>query len=257
MKVVLLAGGYGTRLGEETHLKPKPMVEVGDKPILWHIMKTYSYYGFNDFVICLGYKGYYIKEYFSNYFLHQADVTMDLKNNKVEVHHSKAEPWKITLVDTGLGTMTAGRIKKIEKYTDGKPFMLTYGDGVGDINIKELLSFHKKHGKLATITSVQPAGRFGSLTLDAKDKVSAFVEKPRGDGSWINGGFFVLEQGIFDYISDDEKVLWEKEPLEHLAKDSQLYAYKHSGFWQPMDTLRDKNHLDELWNSGKAPWKVW
>ncbi|MFH1824989.1 MAG: glucose-1-phosphate cytidylyltransferase [Candidatus Firestonebacteria bacterium] len=256
MKVVILAGGLGTRLGEETSIRPKPMIEIGEKPILWHVMKIYSHYGFNDFIICLGYKGYMIKEYFANYFMHQSDVTIDLTKNETEVHISKAEPWKITLVDTGLNTMTAGRIKKVQKYIGNKTFMLTYGDGVGDVNIKKLVEFHKKHGKFATITSVQPSGRFGALTLEKDDKVIAFQEKPKGDGAWINGGFFVLEPQIFDYINSDD-VLWEKEPLEKLASECQLLAYKHSGFWQPMDTLRDRTHLEELWKSVKAPWKVW
>ena len=256
MKVVLLAGGYGTRLGEETHLKPKPMVEVGDKPMLWHIMKMYSHYGFNEFIVCLGYKGYFIKEYFSNYFLHQSDVTFDLKNNKVEVHHSKAEPWKITLVDTGISTMTGGRMKKIKKYLDAGTFMMTYGDGVSDVNIKNLLKFHKTHKKLATITSVQPAGRFGSLALGAKDKVEAFIEKPRGDGAWINGGFFVVNPKAIEYIGDDV-TNWEAHTLPKIVKDNQLAAYEHRGFWAAMDTLRDKVNLEAHWEKGSAPWKVW
>ncbi|WP_022854420.1 glucose-1-phosphate cytidylyltransferase [Thermodesulfatator atlanticus] len=256
MKVVILAGGFGTRLSEETHLKPKPMVEIGGKPILWHIMKVYSAYGFNDFIICLGYKGYVIKEYFANYFLHMADVTIDLKNNKIEVHSAKAEPWRVTLVDTGLNTMTGGRIKRIQKFIGDETFMLTYGDGVGDIDIKTLVEFHKKHGKYATVTAVQPSGRFGALELDEKDNVLSFREKPRGDGAWINGGFFVLEPAVFDYIEGDETV-WEREPLENLAKDGQLVAYKHRGFWKCMDTLRDKNELEKLWQSGNPPWKVW
>ncbi len=256
MKVVILAGGYGTRLGEETQVKPKPMVEVGDKPLLWHIMKIYSHYGFNDFIICLGYKGYMIKEYFSNYFMHQSDVTIDLKNNNVKVHHSKAEPWQITLVDTGLNSMTGGRIRRVSKYIGDEPFMLTYGDGVGDVNIPQLLKYHKSHKKLATMTSVQPSGRFGAIKIDEKDRVVSFVEKPKGDGARINGGFFVLEPGVMDYI-DSDLTFWEKEPLEQLAKDKELFTYKHPGFWQPMDTLRDKNQLEEMWSSGKAPWKVW
>ena len=256
MKVVILAGGFGTRLSEETHLKPKPMVEIGGKPILWHIMKVYSAYGFNDFIICLGYKGYVIKEYFANYFLHMADVTIDLNNNKIEVHSAKAEPWRVTLVDTGLNTMTGGRIKRIQKFIGDETFMLTYGDGVGDIDIKTLVEFHKKHGKYATVTAVQPSGRFGALELDEKDNVLSFREKPRGDGAWINGGFFVLEPAVFDYIEGDETV-WEREPLENLAKDGQLVAYKHRGFWKCMDTLRDKNELEKLWQSGNPPWKVW
>lgn len=255
MKVVILAGGFGTRLSEETDLKPKPMVEIGGKPILWHIMKIYSAYGFNDFIICLGYKGYIIKEYFANYFLHLSDVTIDLKNNQMEVHSVKTEPWKVTLVDTGLNTMTGGRIKRIKSYIGKETFMLTYGDGVGNINIRELLEFHKNHGKYATLTAVQPSGRFGSLDLN-DSRVKAFKEKPKGDGAWINGGFFVLEHQIFDYIEGDETV-WERDPLENLAKDGKLMAYKHTNFWKPMDTLRDKKELEMLWNTGNAPWKVW
>jgi len=255
MKVVILAGGFGTRLSEETDIKPKPMIEIGGKPILWHIMKIYSAYGFNDFIICLGYKGYIIKEYFANYFLHMSDVTIDLKNNQMEIHNVKAEPWKVTLVDTGLNTMTGGRIKRIQSYILNETFMLTYGDGVGDINIKELLEFHKKHGKYATLTAVQLSGRFGALDLN-ENEVNAFKEKPKGDGSWINGGFFVLEPQIFDYIKDDDTV-WEKEPLENLARNGQLMAYKQTGFWKPMDTLRDKRELEALWQSKNAPWKVW
>jgi len=256
MKVIILAGGLGTRLSEETDIKPKPMVEIGGKPILWHIMKIYSHYGFNDFVICLGYKGYVIKEYFANYFLHQSDVTINLKENNMEIHQSKAEPWKITLVDTGLNTMTGGRIKRVQKYIGNEAFMLTYGDGVGNVDIHALLTFHKSHKKYATVTSVQPSGRFGALNLDNNKNVLSFQEKPRGDGSWINGGFFVLEPPAFDYIRSDETV-WEKEPLENLAHDGQLVAHTHTGFWQPMDTLRDKNHLEDLWKTGKAPWNVW
>lgn len=256
MQVVILAGGFGTRLSEETDLKPKPMVEIGGKPILWHIMKIYSHYGFTDFVVCLGYKGYLIKEYFANYFLHQSDVTIDLKKNSLEIHHTKAEPWKITLVDTGSDTMTGGRVKRVQKYIGNKPFMLTYGDGVGDVDIKALVAFHKKNKKFATVTSVQPSGRFGALNLDEDRNVLSFQEKPKGDGAWINGGFFVLESDVFDYIAGDETV-WEKEPLERLASDGQLVAHTHSGFWQPMDTLRDKNHLEELWKNEKAPWKLW
>ncbi len=256
MKVVILAGGFGTRLSEETDLKPKPMVEIGGRPILWHIMKIYSHHGFNDFVICLGYKGYFIKEYFANYFLHQSDVTIDLQKNSMEVHQSKAEPWKITLVDTGLNTMTGGRIKRVQKYIGNESFMLTYGDGVGDIDVKALLKFHKMHKKYATVTSVQPSGRFGALNLDNNKNVLSFQEMPRGDGAWINGGFFVLEPAIFNYIRADDTV-WEKEPLENLAQEGQLVAHTHTGFWQPMDTLRDKNHLEELWKTEKAPWKIW
>lgn len=255
MKVVILAGGFGTRLSEETDIKPKPMVEIGGKPILWHIMKIYSSYGFNDFIICLGYKGYIIKGFFANYFLHTSDVTIDLKDNKIEVHSVKAEPWKVTLVDTGLNTMTGGRIKRIKPFVENQTFMLTYGDGVGNIDIKKLLEFHKSHGKYATLTAVQPSGRFGALHLEG-DKVKEFEEKPKGDGAWVNGGFFVLEPQIFDYIEGDETI-WEKEPLENLAKDGQLMAYKHTGFWKPMDTLRDKRELELLWQSGNPPWKIW
>ncbi len=256
MKVVILAGGFGTRLSEETDLKPKPMVEIGGKPILWHIMKIYSQYGLNDFIICLGYKGYVIKEYFANYFLHQSDVTIDLQNNSMEIHQSKAEPWKITLVDTGFNTMTGGRIKRIQKYVGNETFMLTYGDGVGNVDIGALLKYHRQNKKHVTVTSVQPSGRFGSLNLDEKKNVVSFQEKPKGDGAWINGGFFVLEPEAFDYINSDDTV-WEKEPLETLAQDGQLIAFTHSGFWQPMDTLRDKNHLEELWKTERAPWKLW
>lgn len=256
MKVVILAGGYGTRLSEETVSRPKPMVEIGGKPILWHIMKIYSHYGFNDFIICLGYKGYVIKEYFSNYFLHQSDVTIDLRCNKITIGKSKAEPWKITLIDTGVDTMTGGRIKKIRKYVGNKTFMLTYGDGVGDINIQELLAHHVKQRKLVTVTAVTPPGRFGALNLDESGNVLSFHEKPKGDGAWINGGFFVLDPAIFDYIGGDE-TLWEKEPLNDLARDNQLGAYMHQGFWKPVDTLRDKNELEHLWDSGNARWKLW
>jgi glucose-1-phosphate cytidylyltransferase len=256
MKIVILAGGLGTRLSEETDIKPKPMVEIGGKPILWHIMKIYSQYGFNDFIICLGYKGYVIKEYFANYFLHQSDVTIDLQKNALEIHQSKAEPWKITLVDTGLNTMTGGRIKRVQNYVGDDTFLLTYGDGVGNVDLRALLDLHRSKKKLATVTSVQPSGRFGALHLGPGGNVLSFQEKPRGDGAWINGGFFVLEPGVFTYIASDETV-WEKEPLENLAKNGQLVAHTHAGFWQPMDTLRDKKHLEDLWNAGKAPWKVW
>lgn len=256
MKVVILAGGLGTRLSEETELKPKPMVEIGGKPIIWHIMKIYSHYGFNDFVVCLGYKGYVIKEWFSNYFLHMSDVTIDLQNNNMEVHENYAEPWKITMIDTGMDTMTGGRVKRIQKYVGNETFMFTYGDGVGDVDIKKLLEFHKQSGKKATLTAVQPFGRFGSLALDGSDSVLAFQEKPKGDGAWINGGFFVLEPAVFAYIDGDETI-WERDPLEKLSRDGQLSACKHTGFWQPMDTLRDKFHLQELWDSGNAPWKKW
>jgi len=256
MKVVILAGGFGTRLSEETDLRPKPMLEIGGKPILWHIMKIYSHFGFNDFIICLGYKGYMIKEYFANYFIHNSDLTIELSENHVEVHNSHCEPWKVTLIDTGLNTQTGGRIKRVQKYIENESFMLTYGDGVGDINIKELLEFHKKHGKYATVTAVQPSGRFGALNLDERNSVISFEEKPRGDKTWVNGGFFVLEPQVFEYIKGDE-TLWEREPLENLSKDSQLVAYKHYEFWKPMDTLRDKRELEALWNSGSPPWKIW
>jgi len=257
MKVVILAGGLGTRISEETDLKPKPMIEIGGKPILWHIMKIYSYYGFNDFIICCGYKGYLIKEYFANYFLHQSDVTIDLAVNNIEIHQSKAEPWKVTLVDTGLNTMTGGRIKRIRKYVN-ETFFLTYGDGLGNVNIPELLEFHKRQRKLTTVTVVQPSGRFGSIRFDEKDEVKVFTfqEKPKGDGAWINGGFFVCEPEIFDYIEGDATT-WERQPLERLAAAGDLVAFKHAGFWKPMDTLREKIELDEMWNNGKAIWKVW
>ncbi len=256
MKVVILAGGLGTRLSEETVVRPKPMVEIGGKPILWHIMKIYSHYGFNDFVICLGFKGYMIKEYFSNYFLHMSDVTFDMEQNSMEVHQKYVEPWRVTLVDTGAESMTGGRVKRVAPYLGNETFMLTYGDGVADVNIGELVAFHKAHGCLATVTSTQPSGRFGALNLTADNRVTAFQEKPAGDGSWINGGFFILEPKVLDYISGDATV-FEKEPLEGLARDGELFAFKHGGFWQPMDTLRDKQQLEELWNNGKAPWKVW
>ena len=256
MKVVILAGGLGTRLSEETDIKPKPMVEIGEYPILWHIMKIYSYYGFNDFVICLGYKGYMIKEYFANYFLHKSNLEIDIQNNKINFLDSTPEAWKITLVDTGLNTMTGGRIKRVMKYLDGETFMLTYGDGLSDININSLLQFHLRNKKLATVTAIQPAGRFGSLSIDPNDNISSFIEKPPGDNFWINGGFFVLEPGILDYIQDDTSV-WERSPLETISIRRQLVAFKHKGFWQPMDTMRDKNYLNDLWKSGKAPWRLW
>lgn len=254
MKAVILAGGLGTRLSEETSLKPKPMVEIGGRPILWHILKIYSSHGINDFVICAGYKGYIIKEYFANYFLHMSDVTFDMNDNTVEVHHKKAEPWKITVVDTGDETMTGGRIKRVANYVDG-PFCCTYGDGVGDIDITSLIAFHKNSGRLATLTGVQPPGRFGAIQLNG-DAVLSFQEKPQGDGSWINGGFFVLDPAVLDYITGDA-TLWEREPLERLAADGQLGIFRHEGFWRPMDTLRDKVDLENLWESQKAPWKTW
>ncbi len=256
MKVVILAGGLGTRLSEETILKPKPMVEIGGKPILWHIMKIYSSHGFNDFVICLGYKGYVIKEYFANYFLHQSNVTFDVKNNTMQIHDSQAEPWKVTLVDTGINTMTGGRIKRIKNYIDNQPFLLTYGDGVGNIDIKKLVDFHHENEKLLTVTAVQPSGRFGALQIEKNLQVSSFLEKPQGDGAWINGGFFVCQPEVIDYLGDDSTV-FEKEPLENLAKDTQMMAFKHQGFWKPMDTLRDKHELETMWDSNTAPWKNW
>jgi len=257
MKVVILAGGFGTRISEESHLKPKPMIEIGGRPILWHIMKIYSSYGFNDFVICLGYKGYCIKEYFAHYFLHESDVTFDFRDeNRRIVHSHTAEPWQVTLVDTGLETMTGGRVKRVAPYLDGEPFMLTYGDGVGDVNIAELVAFHRASGKLATVTTTQPSGKFGALNLGDDDRVMSFQEKPKGDGHWINAGFFVMQPQALDYLDGDAMVL-EKEPLERLAGDGELMAYKHHGFWQPMDTLRDKNHLEDLWKEGAAPWKLW
>jgi glucose-1-phosphate cytidylyltransferase len=256
MKVVLLAGGLGTRISEETVLKPKPMVEIGGMPILWHIMKIYSAYGFNDFVICLGYKGYVIKEYFANYFLHKSDVTIDLVNNSVTVHDSHAEPWKITLVDTGNSTMTGGRIKRIQSHIGNETFLLTYGDGVGNVDIKKLVEFHQKHGKACTITSVQPSGRFGALNLTEKQEVLSFKEKPQGDGAYINGGFFVCQPEVFNYIENDSTI-FEKGPMESLAADGQLMAFNHNGFWKPMDTLRDKQELDTEWNNGNAKWKNW
>lgn len=255
MKVVILAGGLGTRLSEETSVRPKPMAEIGEKPILWHIMKTYSHFGFNDFVICLGYKGYVIKEYFSNYFLHNCDVTFDMRTNAMHVHENVNEPWRVTLVDTGADTMTGGRVKRIERYVQGERFMLTYGDGVADIDIAALVSFHAAQGREATLTAVQPLGRFGALDVDG-DSVRSFIEKPLGDGDWINSGFMVLEPSVFRRFEDDATVL-EQEPLQSLARDGQLSAFKHTGFWLPMDTLRDKTQLEQLWLSGEAPWKVW
>lgn len=257
MKAVILAGGFGTRIAEETHLRPKPMIEIGGKPILWHIMKIYSYYGINDFIICLGYKGYYIKEYFANYFMHMSDVTFDLSKNEMAVHSNYSEPWKVTLVDTGQNTMTGGRLKRIAAYLDkNEPFCFTYGDGVSDINIRELIAFHNQKGLLATMTSVQPPGRFGAVDIDKKGFIRQIKEKPKGDGNWVNGGFFVLSPKVIDYISDDRTV-WEQEPLENIASEGQLYAFKHENFWMAMDTLRDKIKLEELWEKGNAPWKVW
>lgn len=255
MKVVLLAGGFGTRISEESHLKPKPMIEIGEKPILWHIMKTYSKYGYNDFIVCLGYKAYMIKEFFSDYFLHTSDVTFDLPNNKMEVHNNYSEPWKVTLVDTGLNTMTGGRIKRIRDYIGNEPFMLTYGDGVSDVNIEKLVEFHKEHGKMATMTAIQPEGRFGVLDI-TNNQINAFREKSKNDSGWINAGFMVLNPEIFEYIEGDS-TMFEREPLEIVAKMEQLMAYKHRGFWQCMDTQRDKKYLEELWESGEAPWRNW
>ena len=255
MKAVILAGGLGTRISEETSSKPKPLIDIGGMPILWHIMKIYSSYGINDFVICCGYKGYMIKEYFANYSLHMSDVTFDMKNSSMEVHHKSVEPWKVTLVDTGLNTMTGGRLGRVKKYVDDDTFCFTYGDGVADINISDLIKFHKNMKKTATITAVQPPGRFGTLEIE-NDDVLKFKEKPAGDGNWINGGFFVLEPSVFDYIKGDSTV-WEREPLEKLSHDGLLSAYKHKGFWHAVDTLRDKNYLEELWTSGKADWKRW
>ena len=255
MKAVILAGGFGTRISEETQLKPKPLIEIGGMPLLWHIMKIYSHYGINDFVICCGYKGYMIKEYFANYSLHNSNITFDLKENSTQVHSSDVEPWKITLVDTGLNTMTGGRLKKVKEFLDDESFCFTYGDGLSDVNIKELIDFHKNQKTLATVTGVRPPGRFGAMSI-SNNKVTKFQEKPEGDGDWINGGFFVLEPKIFDYLVDD-KTIWEREPLEKLSSDNQLSSYLHSGFWQPVDTIRDKNNLEELWKSTKIPWKKW
>lgn len=256
MKVVILAGGLGTRISEETSLKPKPMVEIGGRPILWHIMKIYSSHGLNDFIVCCGYKGYVIKEYFANYFLHMSDVTFDIADNKMHVHQNSAEPWKVTLVDTGEHAMTGGRLKRVANYlADEEAFCFTYGDGVADIDISALVAFHKSHGKLATVTAVEPAGRYGALALEGT-KVTGFAEKPKGDGAWINGGFFVLSPRVIAHIEGD-RTSWEVDPLTRLASDGQLEAYYHHGFWQPMDTLREKNMLEDLWQSGKAPWKNW
>jgi len=255
MKTVILAGGYGTRISEETHLKPKPLIEIGGMPILWHIMKTYSSFEINDFVICCGYKGYMIKEFFKNYFLHKSDVTIDIKQNKMEVHNKHAEPWKITLVDTGIDTMTGGRLKRIESYLDDETFCFTYGDGLSNVKIDELISYHKNLNRFATVTAIQPPGRFGTLNIES-DRVIDFEEKQSGDGNWINGGFFVLEPDVFDFITDDSTI-WEREPLEKLSKENQLSAYKHTGFWHPIDTLRDRNYLEKLWNTNNAKWKNW
>ena len=254
MKAIILAGGYGTRISEETHLKPKPLIEIGGMPILWHIMKIYSSYGINEFVICCGYKGYLIKEYFANYFLHMSDVKFDIKNNKMEILQKHAEPWNVTLIDTGLQTMTGGRLKRISNYVEDT-FCFTYGDGLSDVNLANLIKFHKSKNTIATVTSIQPPGRWGLLEIK-ENKISRFKEKPSGDGNWINGGFFVLEPKVFDYLEGDSTV-WEKEPLERLSKEGQLAAYKHNGFWFALDSLRDKNRLEELWSSKNAPWKIW
>lgn len=255
MKAVILAGGFGTRISEESHLRPKPMIEIGGKPILWHIMKTYSHYGINDFVICCGYKGYVIKEYFANYFLHMSDVTLDMSNNTMEVHQRYVEPWRVTLVNTGEETLTGGRLKRVREHLGREPFCFTYGDGVADIDIAALVKFHFAHGKTATVTAIQPPGRYGALNVEGQSVVS-FQEKPAGDGAWINGGYFVLDPAVIDYIEGDQ-TSWEAEPLIRLAREGKLMTYQHSGFWQAMDTLRDKNHLEELWSAGNPPWKVW
>ncbi len=256
MKVVILAGGYGTRLSEETVIIPKPMIEIGGKPILWHIMKVYSHYGFNEFIICLGYKGYVIKEYFRNYFVHMSDITIDLSSGASKIHDSYSDPWKVTLVDTGLETQTGGRMRRIKDYLNGETFMMTYGDGVGNVDIKKLVDFHLSSGRLSTVTAVEPPSRFGALEIVDGARVKSFVEKPPESGSWINGGFFVVEPSVIDYIAADE-TKWEEAPMENLAKEGELGAFKHRGFWKPMDTLRDKNELEKLWSSGKAPWRVW
>lgn len=257
MKVVILAGGLGTRLSEETGLKPKPMVEIGGMPILWHIMKIYSSHGFNDFIVCLGYRGYMIKEYFANYFLHKSDVTINLKENSIKTHDSFAEPWNITLVDTGAETMTGGRIKRVKQHIgEDETFLLTYGDGVSDVDIKSSLNFHKQHGKLCTVTSVQPSGRFGAINFRESDQILSFVEKPKGDGAWVNGGYFVCENRVIDFIEGDH-ITWEREPMEHIAAQGEMMAYKHEGFWKPMDTLRDKMELEREWENGTAKWKTW
>lgn len=255
MKAVILAGGLGTRISEETHLKPKPMVEIGGRPILWHVMKIYAAHGVNDFVICAGYKGYIIKEYFANYFLHMSDVTFDMQHNRMEVHERRSEPWRVTIVDTGDATMTGGRLKRVREYLGDETFCFTYGDGLGDVNITELVAFHRREKRLATLTGVQPPGRYGALSIDGT-AVTNFQEKPMGDGGWINGGFFVLEPGVIDYI-DGDAIIWERQPMQRLAEEGRMSVYHHGGFWQPMDTLREKNYLEELWASGKAPWKNW
>jgi glucose-1-phosphate cytidylyltransferase len=255
MKAVILAGGLGTRISEETYLKPKPMVEIGGRPILWHVMKGYSAHGINDFVICAGYKGYVIKEYFANYFLHMSDVTFDMKENRMEVHQRRSEPWRVTIVDTGDATMTGGRLKRVRDYVGNETFCFTYGDGVGNVDITESIALHRREGRQGTLTGVQPPGRFGAVEVEGT-RIKSFQEKPDGDGSWINGGFFVLEPSVIDLVENDATI-WERKPLEALASSGQLSIYKHQGFWQPMDTLRDKQLLEELWASGKAPWKLW
>jgi glucose-1-phosphate cytidylyltransferase len=258
MKVVIFAGGMGTRIAEETGTRPKPMVEIGGKPILWHIMKIYSHYGFNEFIICLGYKGFLIKEYFMQYYLHNSDITIELGKNKLDVHYTTAESFTVTLVDTGLETKTAGRLKRVQKYIGNEDFMLTYGDGVADINLQQLLAHHEAHGKIATVTAVQPEARFGSMELSANGTVLNFKEKPKGDGQWVNGGFFVLKPGVFDYLAGDmDEVMWEDAPLEQLAKKQELSAYQHHGFWKPMDAIRDKLELESMWQHNQAKWKVW
>ena len=257
MKVLILAGGLGSRLSEETNLKPKPMVEIGGYPILWHIMKIYSHYGFNDFVILTGYKSHIIKDFFVNYYQRYSDITVDMTDNSVIVHKTRQEPWKVTMLYTGQNTMTGGRIKKATKYINNEPFLLTYGDGVSDVNIQELIDAHKQSGKLITMTAVKPTGRFGALVIDDNNTITSFMEKPKGDGAWINGGFFVCQPEVMNYIAEGSNIIFEREPLEKLAAEGQLHAYKHEGFWQPMDTLRDKIHLTELWEDQKAPWKKW
>lgn len=257
MKVVILAGGLGTRISEESHLKPKPMIEIGERPILWHIMKNFSHYGFNDFVICLGYRGYVIKEYFANYFLHESDVTYDFtKPDQPQIHSNRVEPWRVTLINTGIGTLTGGRVKRVAGYLNNETFLLTYGDGVSNVDMRALLEFHRAHGRAATVTATMPVGRYGALEIGPGDRVHGFLEKPPGDGGWINAGFFVMEPEVLNYISGDSAVL-EQEPMVNLARDDQMRAFRHGGFWHPMDTLRDKKRLEELWEGGNAPWKVW
>jgi len=256
MKALILAGGFGTRISEETEQRPKPMIEIGGLPILWHVMKQYSCHNINEFVILLGYRGYFIKEYFSNYFLHQSDVTIDLANNSLEIHNNSSEPWKVTLLDTGLKTMTGGRVKRAKDYIDDDTFLLTYGDGVSDVNISETIRFHQNHGKLVTMTSIQPEGRYGALDINENNKVISFIEKPKGDGNWINGGFFVCDKKVLDYIDDDNTV-FEREPLVKLADEGEIISFKHDGFWRCMDTLRDKVQLNEMWDKNNAPWKIW